>query len=122
MCTRVASSIAYATGFGDSMVVSDEHAYEERAVALAQSISYRLEAHPEGGQVRRGSGELVELRKSIFLNRNKMPLFDTPRWTRNLEKGFWEIWDRWVASCVPPWGENEGVGGVSIRDEDPFFS
>ncbi|KIM34507.1 glycosyltransferase family 41 protein [Serendipita vermifera MAFF 305830] len=122
MCTRVASSIAYATGFGDNMVVANEREYEDRAVALAESISYRLEPNPEGGTDRRGSGELIELRKNIFLNRNRMPLFDTARWTRNLEKGLYEIWDRWATSCVSPWSEDEDEGCVSIKDEDPFFS
>jgi hypothetical protein len=30
-------------------------------------------------------------------------LVDTACWTRNLEKGFQEIWNRWVATCASPW-------------------
>ena len=75
MCTRVASSIAYATGFGDSMVAHDEHAYEDRAVALARSLSYRLEPNQEGRCDRRGYGELIELRRNIF---SQMPLLILP--------------------------------------------
>jgi protein O-GlcNAc transferase len=104
------------------MVAHDEHAYEDRAVALARSLSYRLEPNQEGRWDRRGYGELIELRRNIFLNRNKMPLFDTARWTRNLEKGFQEIWNRWLATCSPPWREDDDEGCVSIVDEGPFFS
>jgi protein O-GlcNAc transferase len=121
MCTRVASSIAYATGFGESMVVHNQDDYEERAVVLATSINYRMEINDEGGLDRRGSGELIELRKNIFLNRNRMPLFDTRRWIRNLERGFEEIWKRWATSCKPPWTEEQDEGCVAIKDDQPFF-
>ncbi|PVG04771.1 hypothetical protein CPB86DRAFT_16383 [Serendipita vermifera] len=121
MCTRVAASIAYATGFGESMVVFSQDAYEERAVSLANSIMYRMEINEEGAYDRRGSGELIELRKNIFLNRNRMPLFDTPRWTRNLEKGLEEIWRRWADSCEPPWTDKEDEGCVTVEDAQSFF-
>jgi protein O-GlcNAc transferase len=122
MCTRVASSIAYATGFGDQMVAGDIHSYEDRAVALACSVSYRMEPNPEGGIDRRGSGELIELRRNIFLHRDKMPLFDTKRWVRNLERGYQAVWDRWVQSCQPPWTDDEDGGCVTLTDNEPFFS
>ena len=82
MCSRVATSIAFATGFGRQMVTDSLSAYEERAVSLA------LSATPArfGRQAER-SGELEELRRNLFLNRESMPLFDCERWTRNLEKG-----------------------------------
>lgn len=40
MCSRVAASIVHATGFGDEMTVHSEKEYEDRAVELAESISY----------------------------------------------------------------------------------
>jgi len=95
MCSRVCASIAYATGFGDRMVVDSIAAYEERAVRLALSItptSFRRTA----GDSSQTQGELATLRKDLFMNRETMPLFDTHRWTRNLEKGYEEAWRRWV--------------------------
>lgn len=105
------------------MIAKDLHSYEERAVTLARSVSYRTVPNPEGGFDRRGSGELMELRKSLFLHRDKMPLFDTERWVRNLEKGFQALWDHWVNSCRPPWAEREEDGGcITLTDDQPFFT
>lgn len=44
---------------------------------------------------RLGQGELMELRKALFLTRDHSRLFDTPRWVRNLEQGYTEAWKRW---------------------------
>lgn len=77
------------------MVVDSLSAYEERAVRLALSItptSFRRST-VESGQP---EGELATLRRDLFFNRETMPLFDTLRWTRNLEKGYEEAWRRWV--------------------------
>lgn len=94
MCSRVGASIAYATGFGEQMVVNSLAAYEDRAVKLALSVT---SVRRTGGSARRNEqGELALLQKNLFLNRGSMPLFDTRRWTRNLEKGFKEAWRRWV--------------------------
>lgn len=123
MGSRVASSIAYATGFGESMVVSSDTAYENRAVALAESVAYQQVTDREDGYYRRGSGELIELRRQIFLNRDKMPLFDTQRWTKNVEKAYQEMWEHWVKSCKPPWTDVDENGGcIVITDDQPFFS
>ena len=94
MASRVAASIAVATGLGPEMIVSSPEAYEERAVNLAAGLRYQLVqpqsgALPEsleGGVQRRSMGELAELRKKLFLTRESSPLFDTQRWTVNLEK------------------------------------
>lgn len=93
MCSRVGASIASATGFGDQMIVDCLEQYESRAIRYAQSVSYEWVANRSE---RRGKGELMELRRSLYLSRDKMPLFDTQRWTRNLEKGLTEAWRRWV--------------------------
>ncbi|KZW02187.1 hypothetical protein EXIGLDRAFT_665525 [Exidia glandulosa HHB12029] len=79
MCSRVAASIARATGFGSQMIVSSLAEYEARAVALAQSPA-----------------ELTALRRALYLDRDRVPLFDTRMWTRHLEVGIREAWRRWV--------------------------
>ncbi|KAG0368003.1 hypothetical protein BGZ54_002859 [Gamsiella multidivaricata] len=42
-----------------------------------------------------GHGPLMELRRKLWENRDRSLLFDTLRWTRNLEKGLSEAWRRW---------------------------
>lgn len=93
MCSRVGASIALATGFGSEMVVPDEKAYEDRAVELALGLQYTY----TNGE-RRGEGALMDLRRRLFLSREHSRLFDTHRWTRNLENGFAEAWRRWVVA------------------------
>ncbi|KAF9429952.1 hypothetical protein BGZ94_008908 [Podila epigama] len=139
MCSRVGASIAYATGYGNEMVVSSEEEYEERAVSYAQDCRWEyvedsvlkqslglassgnLAApaaafHPtsiNGGALHPqfasqgpvaglqsvvhwiGRGRLIELRRKLWENRDQSLLFDTLRWTRNLEKGLAEAWRRW---------------------------
>ena len=92
MSSRVAASLASATGFGEHMVVSSREEYEERAVSLGNSMRYTVQAN---GSLET-SGDLFDLRRCLFLNRDTMPLFDTERWTRNLEKGYRIAWRRWV--------------------------
>lgn len=92
MCSRVGASIAQATGFGSEMVVETEQAYEDRAVQLALGLQYSFTS---AGQ-RRGHGELMDLRKRLYLSRESSRLFDTARWTLNLERGYSEAWRRWV--------------------------
>ncbi|GAA5862952.1 hypothetical protein JCM1840_002337 [Sporobolomyces johnsonii] len=138
MCSRVAASIAVATGFGPEMIVSSPEAYEERALALAAGLDYEL-VQPDGeeGPVqRRSKGELAQLRKKLFLTRERSPLFDTRRWTGNLEKGLIESWERWVrgqefedgpefgtgperaTSCI--WVE-DSVDSTNIPARKPYF-
>lgn len=92
MSSRVAASLASATGFGEYMVVSSRDEYEERAVALGNSIRYTVQ--PNGNV--EVCGDLLDLRRCLFLNRDTMPLFDTARWTKNLEKAYRMAWRRWV--------------------------
>ncbi|GJN91794.1 hypothetical protein Rhopal_004817-T1 [Rhodotorula paludigena] len=107
MCSRVAASIAVATGFGREMIVSSADEYERRALELATGLSYeRVPPTPgappgslEGVEQRRAVGELAELRKALFLSREQSPLFDTKRWVRNLEKGLVEAWERYVSGA-----------------------
>ncbi|CAG8590767.1 16792_t:CDS:2 [Acaulospora morrowiae] len=101
MCGRVAASICLATGLGDKMIVTDYREYEETAIRLANSVSYNFwhgcyAAGLPARNHRSGQGELVELRKQLFLNRDSMRLFDTEKAVRDLEKGFVDAWIRWV--------------------------
>lgn len=92
MCSRVAASIAMATNMGEKMVVNSIQEYEERAIYYARNVHWCQ----EGAEGQRPSGELIDLRKELFLNREHAPLFDTIQWTRHLEKGISEAWRRWV--------------------------
>lgn len=127
MCSRVATSMAYATGFGDQMVVSSAREYEDRAVRLAEDHNQTVEHSAQQTRTKVYS-DLMKLRRNLFLNRDKMPLFDTKRWTRNLEKGFREAWRRWVEGTQyemsDEWEECNGPekdsGCIWIPDEDPI--
>jgi hypothetical protein len=94
-CSRVAASIVASTGLADQMVVSSEAEYEARAVALARSVSLTQDASTSP-PMPRGHGELYDLRKRLFTTRESLQLFDTVAWTRNVERGYFEAWRRWV--------------------------
>nr|XP_025644906.1 probable UDP-N-acetylglucosamine--peptide N-acetylglucosaminyltransferase SEC isoform X2 [Arachis hypogaea] len=74
--TRVAGSLCLATGLGEEMIVPSMKEYEERAVSLALSRP-KLQA-------------LTNKLKSV---RMTCPLFDTTRWVRNLERGYFKMWN-----------------------------
>jgi len=118
MCSRVAASEAYATGFGGEMVVSSLQEYEERAISWANGLRHEHSQTPNipesGGY---DQNTLISLRRNIYLNRDQMPLFDTQRWTRNVEKGYEAAWARWVN------GSGEGShrsGCIFVHDDDPI--
>lgn len=110
MSSRVAASLANATGFGEYMVVSSREEYEERAVALGNGMCYIVQ--PNGNV--EASGELLDLRRCLFLNRDTMPLFDTERWTRNLEKGYRMAWRRWVDGSMFDMSDD---GCIWVKDD-----
>lgn len=128
MCSRVGASIAYATGLGEHMVVSSAEEYERRAVELANSVRYTYLPGPSGEKERRGHGTLIDLRRNLFLNRDRMPLFDTARWTRNIEKGYKEAWRRWVLGTEfegsEEWercdGPEKESGCIFVEDGEKF--
>ncbi|ORY03989.1 hypothetical protein K493DRAFT_311549 [Basidiobolus meristosporus CBS 931.73] len=135
LCSRVAASIAYATGHGERMVASSEWEFEDMAVKYAQDLRYEfvvddgvqpLQTHAYGllqetvdqkappAVYRVGRGILMDLRRELFLKRDHSPLFDTPRWVKNLEKGYLEAWRRWDS------GEEftpQGWSCIWIRDQ-----
>lgn len=121
--------MAYATGFGDQMIVHSLQEYEDRAVRLAESVTYTsvTDSEVNGETVLHGRGELISLRRNLFLNRDRMPLFDTTRWTRNIEKAYWEAWRRWVEGtqfeASDEWeacsGPEKQSGCIWVVDEEP---
>jgi predicted O-linked N-acetylglucosamine transferase (SPINDLY family) len=115
MCSRVAASVAHATGFGGEMVVSSLQEYEERAVSWANGLHHEPSAVPGSGT--NDQNTLINLRRNLYLNRDQMPLFDTQRWTRNLEKGYEAAWRQWVVGSE---GGSYRSGCIFVHDDDPI--
>ncbi|KAJ1751087.1 hypothetical protein LPJ79_002364 [Coemansia sp. RSA 1821] len=124
LCSRVAASVACATGHGRAMVVSSADEYVERAVEWATKASHEytydcplpaparppiLDPDPRTGYVKHRicHGPTMDIRLQLFMARDRSRLFDTLRWTRNLERGYAEAWRRWVT------GEDE------VDDDEP---
>jgi predicted O-linked N-acetylglucosamine transferase (SPINDLY family) len=80
---RVASSLNHAIGLPEMVAESDE-AYAALALALAQDPA-----------------RLAEIRARLAANRTATPLFDTKRYTRNLEAGFAAAYERHRAGLPP---------------------
>ncbi|KAK2630285.1 hypothetical protein QTJ16_001105 [Diplocarpon rosae] len=101
MCSRMAASILKgALPRGDEgrraaeeLIADDDVQYEEYAIRLASTFSYRVAPSGHG----EGTGRLGELRKLLYDNRWTCALFDTRRWVSDLESGYVEAWRRWVA-------------------------
>ncbi len=74
--SRMSTSLLNAFGLPE-LVVENLDEYVERAVELAHS-----------------PGKLKEIKRSIEKNRVHAPLFDTVRYTRNLERGYRIMWER----------------------------
>lgn len=81
--SRVAASLVTAAGL-PQLVCADLQVYEDTAVRLAEQ-----------------TGELLAMRRHLEDNRQKLPLFDTPRFARNLEHAFEEMWRRHRAGQAP---------------------
>jgi protein O-GlcNAc transferase len=81
--SRVSSSILTAIGLSDLIAHSLED-YEALAVCLARS-----------------PGELQAVRQRLEKNRSTEPLFDTPRFVKNLEQGYKEMWRIFLAGEAP---------------------
>lgn len=74
------------------LIAEDDEAYEDMAVKLANSITYRISENGYGQAV----GRLWELRKLLFDAKWTCALFDTRRWVSDLEEAYEEAWKRWV--------------------------
>jgi len=81
--SRVSSSILRAIGL-PGLITSNLEEYEHLAVSLA--------SNPD---------QLQTIRENIANNRLAEPLFDTPRFVRNLEKAYKEMWEIFLAGERP---------------------
>ncbi|KAI8868732.1 TPR-like protein [Ramicandelaber brevisporus] len=84
-CSRVAASIVSATGFGRALVARSAREYEDKAVKLAMSVY-----NPPSSMT------VLEIRRHLFLTRDRSRLYDTPRWVYNVEKAYVEMWNRFA--------------------------
>lgn len=125
MCSRIAASIVSATGYGRHMIVSCLKDYEDRAVDLAKSQTFVAASDDHGGWYRQCRGALSDLRRNLYLNRDTMPLFDTARWTRNVERAYTEAWRRWETGTEfegsEEWlactGEEKETACIRVRED-----
>lgn len=92
---RVAASLLQAAGLPE-LVTDSTEAYEALALALA-----------------RDPKRLAAIRAKLAAQRDLCPLFDTPRFTRNLEKAYTAMWDRWRRGLSPD--------HIAIADPDPWM-
>ncbi|KAJ1922189.1 hypothetical protein H4219_000051 [Mycoemilia scoparia] len=117
LCSRVAASIVSATDLYSDMIVNSDQSYIDMAIKWATDAQWELiqlsrehglasiieNLSPQGASNsqkvthRLGRGIVMDLRKKLFLERDVSRLYDTKRWTRNLEKGYLEAWRRWVS-------------------------
>jgi protein O-GlcNAc transferase len=81
--SRVSSSVLSAIGLPELITFSLEE-YETRAVQLAHN--------PDA---------LQEIRRRLAENRLTAPLFDTPRFVRNLESAYQEMWNIFLSGQSP---------------------
>ncbi|MFC1881553.1 tetratricopeptide repeat protein [Thermodesulfobacteriota bacterium] len=81
--SRVSSSLLHAVGLSELVT----HHLEEY-----EKLSVRLATHPS---------ELKAVRYKLNINRLKNPLFDTPRFVRNLEHAYSEMWRIFLEGRAP---------------------
>eukprot|EP00871_Galdieria_phlegrea_P001991 jgi/Galph1/2793/GphlegSOOS_G1452.1 len=74
LASRVAASILHAAGL-DKLIARNMEEYEEIAVSLALDHE-----------------RCLSIRNFLLSHRDVLPVFDTLRWTRNLEALFWQAW------------------------------
>lgn len=88
------------------MIAMSAQQYTQLALDFAASVSSDKTSIPDhlvdlcGEKTyQRGKGRLNELRRMLFLERDRSPLFDTKRWVRNVEQGLEVAWDRWTSGA-----------------------
>ncbi|KAG9446016.1 hypothetical protein H6P81_012144 [Aristolochia fimbriata] len=84
MATRVAGSLCLATGVGEEMIVNSMKEYEDKAVELAENRP-----------------KLQALTNKLKAARLTCPLFDTTRWVKNLERGYFKMWNLHCSGAQP---------------------
>ncbi|MHC5673606.1 TIGR03032 family protein [Nostoc sp.] len=81
--SRVAASLLTAVGLPD-LITNNLEQYEQLAIHLAHSPT-----------------ALPEIKQRLAQNRTTYPLFDTPRFTRNLEQAYFAMWEIYAAGNPP---------------------
>ncbi len=72
------------------------------AIGLTELIVDTLEEYQDlAVRLARNPGELQAMRQRLARNRTTKPLFDTPRFARNLEKAYGEMWKIFLAGEKP---------------------
>ena len=100
--SRVSASLLTAVGL-PKLIADNLDDYEALAVQLAEN-----------------SGKLETIRNKLAENRYTMPLFDTPRFVKNLEKGYIAIWDLFLSGRNPQ--HIVGVQNVGVQNFEPLRS
>ncbi|WFD30413.1 hypothetical protein MSPP1_001432 [Malassezia sp. CBS 17886] len=60
-----------------------------------EAVLRSMHVPPTNFTYRHCIGELMDLRKHLYFERDKCPLFNARAWTRALEAGYQEAWRRW---------------------------
>jgi predicted O-linked N-acetylglucosamine transferase (SPINDLY family) len=81
--SRVAASLLNAIGLPELITISQSE-YEDKAIELAMN--------PQ---------KLASLKKKLASNRLTTPLFNTPRFTKNLEVAYLKMYERYQAGSAP---------------------
>jgi protein O-GlcNAc transferase len=81
--SRVAASLLYSVGLSQ-LVANSQEGYE--------ALALRLATHPE---------ELAVIRNHLIENRDKLPLFDTPRLASDIGRAFDHMWENFAAGKPP---------------------
>jgi predicted O-linked N-acetylglucosamine transferase (SPINDLY family) len=81
--SRVAASLLKAIGLED-LITSTAGEYE--------TVAVRLATHPE---------EIARLKRGLIERRNSAPLFDTPRFTRQIEEAYRRVYERYQNGLEP---------------------
>ncbi|XP_068655657.1 probable UDP-N-acetylglucosamine--peptide N-acetylglucosaminyltransferase SEC isoform X2 [Aristolochia californica] len=84
MATRVAGSLCLATGLGEEMIVNSMKDYEDKAIELAENPP-----------------KLQAFTNKLKAARLTCPLFDTTRWVKNLERGYFKMWNLYCSGAQP---------------------
>ncbi|MDA1089531.1 MAG: tetratricopeptide repeat protein [Proteobacteria bacterium] len=73
-----------------------------QAVAMPELVSHSLEAYEALARgLAKDNDKLTATAEKLGMNRLSEPLFDTPRFTRNLETAYRLMWDRYLAGEAP---------------------
>jgi protein O-GlcNAc transferase len=97
MTSRVAASLIAAAGL-PQLAMSSLSEYEEEAVSLA------LDAE-----------RLFAMRRHLESCRDTCALFDTQRWVKNLESGFFGAWQQYLEQ------KQQGMKDVTVEDHEPVY-